>query len=162
MTLEELMKPNKYGTAPMLDIVGIGSITHNEYGYLMQLDGTQPEYLRKSTAVHHKLVAYGKLVSPEENVKIDNPTLSAYGMYLKYLKLATPEERVFVSAVEGSTPTYYYYYNGILYCTTTPINIMPNGTGWISGIKHGELDPIPVTFYLEDILYRLDLQDEVP
>lgn len=162
MTLEELMKPNKYGTTPMLDILEVGSITHNEYGYLVQLDGTQPEYLRKSTAVRHKLVAYGKHTFPEEIVKIDNPALSAYGMYLKYLKLATPEERLFVSAVEGPTLTYYYYYNGVLYCTTTPINIMPSGTGWVSGTRHGELDPIPVTFYLEDILYRLDLQGELP
>lgn len=38
------------------------------------------------------------------------------------------------------------------------VRILENGDGWI----HMENEWQPVTFYMEDILYRLDLQGKLP
>lgn len=40
----------------------------------------------------------------------------------------------------------------------TPIRILDSGEGWIL-IRNNW---VPVTFYLDDILYRLDLQGKLP
>lgn len=40
----------------------------------------------------------------------------------------------------------------------TPIRILDSGDGWV--LIRGNW--VPVTFYMEDILYRLDLQGKLP
>ena len=156
MLLYDLLKPNKYGTVPMFDIFGVG--------YIYSKDGVA--YLKWNNDPENYII------DPQQTIEPSQHTKNKFGYYIEtfsvsprserqgyvelrlvYLKVATAEERLIKEAASPDEP-YYYMNNNVLRNIIKPHKILANGTGWDSSGN-------PVTYYIEDILYRLDLQQEL-
>ena len=150
MTLADIFKPNKYGTRPTLDIVGVGSITyHNDLVALALRTDSPNIYVPLSTSVEIKNTA-------GNSIELIHPELCTYLIYVSYLKLADAAEQLTINAIDPDHPLHYMTSDGVIRTigrNKNNIRVLANGTGWI--------DETPVTFYYEDILYRLDLRDQL-
>lgn len=156
MLLYDLLKPNKYGTMPMFDIYGVGHIFMEEGVAYLKWNYDQETYIidpqqtiERSSHMQNALGFYVETF-------INMPAASRQGdveLKLVYLKEATAEERLIKDAVSPNEP-YYKIRNNVLESVHKPHKILANGTGWDAFNN-------PVTYYVEDILYRLDLQQEL-
>ena len=156
MLLYDLLKPNKYGTIPMFDIYGVGHIyLEGDAAFVKWINDKESYYIDREQQLEKSSVVYnadGYYVDCLTNM----PSTARQGyieLGLVYLKVATAEERLIKEAAYPDKP-YYYMNNNVLWDTIKPHKILPNGTGWDSSGN-------PVTYYVEDILYRLDLQQEL-
>lgn len=153
MTLEDVFKPNKFGTIPIIRISGVGSImkysdTHAKCMVMSREDLYLP--------LKCEVVLSKRLSDFEDSVSVryeDYPELSGYVMYLTYLKQATAAERLIAQAINKPYRKFILNKVGIFSSILDFYEILPNGTGWLNGE--------PVTYYLDDILYRLDLQQKL-
>lgn len=151
MTLADIFKPNNYGTRPTLDIVGVGSITYYNDKVALALRTESPNiYVPLSTQVDIANTAGNRL-------ELIDTELCVYTIYVSYLKLADAAEQLTINAIDPEHPLHYMTSDGVIRTvgpvTRNSIRILANGTGWVN--EH------PVTFYYEDILYRLDLRDQL-
>lgn len=153
MTLSDIMKPNKFGTVPMLLIVGLG-LGVFENGMVRIRSGIaniSTELLPLSTEA--------KLYD-NSTVYVNHPELMGYTIRLVHWVKLTPENRLIHQAIE---PIYTVHIEAETYMSNRVATeelmdkAMNDGTGWVN-MGYGEE---PVTFYVEDILYRLDLQGKL-
>ena len=79
--------------------------------------------------------------------------LSRYAMYVLYVKQATAEERLIAKVIGEPYTIYVLEQDGKLSKIPALYRVLPNGSGWFDGK--------PVTYFIDDILYRLDLQQEL-
>lgn len=151
MTLEEIMKPNKFGTVPMIHFVGVGLGILKD-GYVEVTISNRPtEFLRLSTEIRLYDSVY---------LDINHKDLKGYGTKLVHWVPLTPEQILINSAIEPLKSVYV-----VTERTTTThratdqllAGLLNDGTGWIDFGYGTE----PATFYVEDILYRLDLQGKL-
>lgn len=149
MTLEDIFKPNQYGTMPIIRISDVGSIIkYSDTHAKCMVMNREDLYLPLKCEV-----AISKRLSDFVSIKYeDYPELARYAMYLTYLKQATAEERLIAQAIGEPYAIYVLEQDGKLSKVSAFYKILPNGSGWYAGK--------PVTYYLDDILYRLDLQQK--
>ena len=153
MTLEDVFQPNKFGTVPMLIIPGIGyGMLDDGYVKLSVTEGrlSSSTILPLDTVVHKTASTY----------VIEHELLNAYYYYIEHLVPLTAEQYLISNAVEPIKDVIMTTDSTarILTFTTEMLeNMLDDGTGWI---KYFE-EMIPVTYYVEDILYRLDLQGKL-
>lgn len=155
MNLKDIFIPNKFGTLPIIDIVGIGNLSLTDAGFFkLMLIGDDTKYLKAeevedvitlSERVNGKIFAYTKGIE--------------YYADIRYLKQATSDEMLIANAL-GENYNLFYEYDGVLDMVLPrhKHTLMTNGTGWI---HVGEPDALPCNFYIEDLLYRLDLQGKL-
>lgn len=151
MTLEEIMKPNKFGTVPMIHFVGVGLGILKD-GYVeVTLSNRPTEFLRLSTEIR---------LYNSDYLDINDKELKGYSTKLVHWVPLTPEQILINSAIEPLKSVY------VVTERTTTIHratdqllagLLNDGTGWIDFGYGTE----PATFYVEDILYRLDLQGKL-
>ena len=151
MTLRELFVPNKFGTVPIIDILGIGSVMYDPVGYAnFYLSG------------YHKIIDLDTkvIIKDRTRLKVIHPDIQRFNSDYLYLVPMTPENYLVHNAIKPLN-TVRCMYEGTLkgkHLTQHMIDTLhDDGSGWAE--VHGEL--VPVTFYIEDILYRLDLQDKL-
>lgn len=153
MTLRELFIPNKYGTIPIIDILGIGTITYNPEGYATLRTTHTPEHCIVSLDTTYTKNMDSYLVVQLEDIR--NLTSMC-----RYLVPMTPENYLIHNAIKPIASVFCLY-NGTLVAKSLSQymvdNLLNDGSGWTT--IHGE--QVPVTFYIADILYRLDLQGEL-
>lgn len=154
MDIDDIMKPNKYGTQPIIDLYGFGSIVKQNNHYLLT-------YYFQESCLYSKddfYIAVQDMPNVIVSVYSDKAELNRMVGEVRYLKQATAEERLIAQAIDGNNIEYYINIDGVYRRTEEPHRILPNGTGWVlyRGLEH------PATFYIDDILYRLDLQGELP
>lgn len=153
MTLEDLMKPNKFGTVPMLIIPGIG------YGIVTD------NYLKLNVAEGHlaecRLIPLTTPVSDVGNeCTIYHKELIKYYYNLGYYLPLTSEQYLINNAVDGIKEILVTCSDAVYTCIATEEKLagrLDDGTGWMDFGYGME----PATYYVEDILYRLDLQGKL-
>ena len=153
MTLEDIFKPNQYGTIPIIVISGIGTVTkYSDTHARCQVKNRPTVYVPLTCeAVTNMQVVTNKLsVSIYFNECVE---LSQYAMYLSYIKQASAEERLIAQAIGEPYTIYVLEQDGKLSKVSALYKVLPNGSGWFDGK--------PVIYYLDDILYRLDLQQKL-
>lgn len=153
MTLEDVFKPNQYGTIPIIVISGIGTVTkYSDTHARCQVKNRQTVYvpLTCEAFMNMQIVTNKICVSIYFNEYVE---LSQYAMYLSYVKQATAEERLIAQAIGEPYTIYVLEQDGKLSKIPAFYKVLPNGSGWYDGK--------PVTYYLDDILYRLDLQQKL-
>ena len=152
MTLRELLIPNKYGTTPIIDILGIGVISYNPKGYA-ELKGVF--YESAMLDLDTKCEMYDNNYVNISSGRIDHLTA-----LIRHVVPLTPENYLINSAIQPITDIRYIQ-DGVMRVTKLTPRILDNlhddGSGWINVLG----EPEAVTFYIEDILYRLDLQGEL-
>ena len=153
MTLEDLMKPNKFGTVPMLIIPGIGyGVVTDNYLKLNVADGTLAEHALIPLTTSVIALGDGYAINHEELIK--------YYYRLEYYLPLTSEQYLINNAVNGIKEILVTCSNMAYTFTTTEEKLagrLDDGTGWMDFGYGME----PVTYYVEDILYRLDLQGKL-
>lgn len=152
MTLQDIMKPNKFGTMPMLHFTFVGTAKLvGEFVEVKLRNMEINEYLPLDTEV---------VVSGNDTITIRYPMLDGYTVRLVHWLPLTPDQFLIHQAIEPIKEV----------CIETNVctawrkatesllaGILDDGTGWIDmgyGLE-------PATFYIEDILYRLDLQGKL-
>ena len=153
MTLEDLMKPNKFGTVPMLIIPGVGyGVVTDNYLKLNVAEGhlTECRLLPLTTTVGD--LGDGYTINHEQLIK--------YYYNLEYNLPLTSEQYLINNAVDGIKEILVTCSNMAYTFTATEEKLagrLDDGTGWMDFGYGME----PVTYYVEDILYRLDLQGKL-
>ena len=153
MTLEDIFKPNQYGTIPIIVISGIGTVTkYSDTHARCQVEDRPTVYVPLTSEV--------TVVTNERTNRVDvcihfddYIELSQYAMYVLYVKQATAEERLIAQAIGEPYTIYVLEQEGILSKIPALYKVLPNGSGWFDGK--------PVTYFIDDILYRLDLQQKL-
>ena len=156
MTLEDIMKPNKYGTMPMLHVMGV---------CLYRLDGN---FLKSSHHIIGGMLPLDTAVnvtgtsSRDNNIfDVENPILSRYIIELVYwIPLTADQILLSKTLCPGGVDVRVELQHEILYVPLDKIDmglLLDDGSGWLDTDRGIE----PASFYIEDILYRLDLQDKV-
>ena len=94
-------------------------------------------------------------------IQIHHPKIDVYSTRVIHYKVADTSERLIVNAINQQAPLYYLTMEGSFHeiINKDKFRLLPNGTGWVDNFSTN--DRKPVTFYYEDILYRLDLQGEL-
>ena len=158
MTLDDVFQPNRYGTVPIIEIYSVGTIMkYSDTVAKVSMDNRDDLYLPLTT----KCEMYGALDKDDIKIRVKDASVDFYSKRIMYLKVADSSERLIVNAINPEEPLWYITQEGIL----RPIyeyekySILTNGTGWVDNLNTN--DRKPVTFYYEDILYRLDLQGEL-
>lgn len=158
MTLDDVFQPNQYGTVPIIEIYSVGTIMkYSDTVAKVSMDNRDDLYLPLTTDCE----MYGSTDKDDIRVKVKDAYVDFYSKRIIYLKVADSSERLIVNAISPEEPLWYITQEGIL----RPIyeyekySILTNGTGWVDNFNTN--DRKPVTFYYEDILYRLDLQGEL-
>lgn len=151
MTLRELFVPNKFGTIPIINIYAVGTIIYNQLGYADLYYDSSHKIIDLDTCIDNK---------GEGKIKVLHPDIKKYVCEYVYLLPMTPENYLVNNAIKPIEHSKCLY-DGILIekkLTQHAIDTLhDDGSGWVE--IYGELKP--VTFYVEDILYRLDLQDKL-
>ena len=153
MTLEDVFQPNKFGTIPMLIIPGVGyGVLADGYIKVTALEGKLFEctILPLDTAVTVK----------GDVIRIEHSLLGSFYYYIDYLVPLTAEQYLINRAVDPIRKVLITTNQSAFTRSFEPEmleNMLDDGTGWI---QHGD-ETVPVTFYVEDILYRLDLQGKL-
>lgn len=148
-TLEKLLVPNSYGTEAIIDIPGIGHVKKSNYGYI--------EFLDRSGSRTLDNIKVNANVSSHNRIQVLDEKLLPYTARLRYLKIATAEERIIASALDTNAKLYYVGADNV-FRTVNPkydYEILLNGTGWLD-------EAGAVTFYFNDLLHELDLKDKLP
>ena len=156
MLLYDLLKPNKYGTMPMFDIYGVGHIFMEEGVAYLKWNYDKESYIIDPQQTIVQSCRTQNITGSYIETFLNMPATARQGdveLRLVYLKVATTEERLIKEAV-APDDAYYYMSNNVLWNISKPHKILANGTGW-------DYSGNPVTYYVEDILYRLDLQQEL-
>lgn len=152
MTLEDVFKPNQYGTIPIIVILGVGTVTkYSDTHARCQVKNRHTVCVPLTC----KAVTNMQVITNKVSVSIyfdEYVELSQYDMYLSYVKQATAEERLIAQAIGEPYAMYALDQDGKLSKVSAFYKVLPNGSGWYDGN--------PVTYYLDDILYRLDLQQK--
>ena len=151
MTLRELFVPNKFGTVPMIHFVGVGLGILKD-GYVeVTISNRSTKFLNLGTEVSLYNSSY---------LYINDKELKEYSTKLVHWVPLTPEQILINSAIEPLKSVCVVTER----LTTTRqatdnllAELLIDGTGWID-IGYGTE---PATFYVEDILYRLDLQGKL-
>ena len=149
-TLEKLLVPNSYGTEPVLDIPKIGHIKKSNNGYIEFLGRSGSRTLDSNIEV--SAYTYGKGI-----LSVGDEKLKGYNARLRYLRVATAEERIIASALDSNAELYYVGADNLFRTVNLRCyhEILLNGTGWLSEAE-------AVTFYFNDLLHELDLKDKLP
>ena len=148
-TLEKLLVPNSYGTEAIIDIPGIGHVKKSNNGYI--------EFLDRSGSRTLDNIKVNANVSSHNRIQILDEKLLPYTARLRYLKIATAEERIIASALDTNAKLYCVGADNV-FRTVNPRcdhEILLNGTGWLDEAE-------AVTFYFNDLLHELDLKDKLP
>ena len=148
-TLEKLLVPNSYGTEAIIDIPGIGHVKKSNNGYI--------EFLDRSGSRTLDNIKVNANVSSHNRIQILDEKLLPYTARLRYLKIATAEERIIASALDTNAKLYCVGADNV-FRTVNPRcdhEILLNGTGWLDEAE-------AVTFYFNDLLHALDLKDKLP
>lgn len=151
MTLRELFVPNKFGTVPMIHFVGVGLGILKD-GYVeVTMSNRSTKFLNLGTEVR---------LYNSDYLDINDKELKEYTTKLVHWVPLTPEQILINSAIEPLKSVSVVTER----LTTTRratdnllAGLLIDGTGWID-IGYGTE---PATFYVEDILYRLDLQGKL-
>ena len=157
MTLDDVFQPNQYGTIPIIDILSIGTIIkYSDTEARVLLEGRDTQYIPLNTECMVTGYEEGKML-----LKVNQDVLRKYNKEVVHLKLADSLERLIINAINPSTPMLFISPNGVLRYLAgyKSHQILANGTGWV--VTHNDNEQVPVTFFYEDILYRLDLQGEL-
>ena len=144
MTLNDVFQPNKFGTMPTIAIYGVGMITkHNEHFAILD-SGTETKLIPLTAKVTKNARSNSLVVEGVES----------YFMHIMYLIPLTAENLLIRNAVGCNEPVLIHgYHYGLGEHSMESIELLANGTGWYQG--H------PVNVFIEDILYRLDLQGKL-
>ena len=150
-TLEKLLVPNSYGTEAIIGIPGIGHIKRSNNGHIELLNRGGSRTLDSNNT---KVNAY---VLSHNRIQILDEKLSPYTARLRYLKIATAEERIIASALDNNASLYYVGADNVFRTVNLKYDheLLLNGTGWVYGDE-------AVTFYFNDLLHELDLKDKLP
>ena len=156
MTLGDMLVPNKFGTMPMVWIPGIGMINrYTDHIAKWTKSNGATELLDLDMPI--KMSANGVHVHMSD---IRHRGLVALKMYMQPL---TAETMLIHQAIQ---PIKEVYLAGDgLFLTGDYSNLIEqdlklnvDGTGWYMSYN----ETVPVVTYVEDILYRLDLQGKLP
>lgn len=151
MTLRDLFVPNKFGTIPIIDIYAIGTVGYNPLGYADLYYDSSHKIIDLDTRI---------TVKPDRRVRVLHPDVEKYNGEYTYLLAMTPENYLVNNAVEPIERVKCLH-DGILFEKNLTQHILDtlhdDGSGWAE--IRAEIKP--VTFYVEDILYRLDLQGKL-
>lgn len=150
-TLEKLLVPNSYGTEAIIDIPGIGHIKRSNNGYIELLNRGGSRTLDSNN------IKVNANVLSHNRIQILDEKLLSYTARLRYLKIATAEERIIASALDSNAELYYVGADNLFRTVNLRCyhEILLNGTGWLSEAE-------AVTFYFNDLLHELDLKDKLP
>ena len=155
MTLDDVFQPNQYGTVPIIDILSIGHISKYSDSVARVIICGDSTYIPITTGcsfINEMGEELGKIL-------VHHPKIDVYSTHVNHYKVADTSERLIVNAINQQAPLYYLTMEGSFHqiLKKDKFSLLPNGTGWVELAG----DNIPVTFYYEDILYRLDLQGEL-
>lgn len=155
MTLDDVFQPNQYGTVPIIDILGIGHISKYSDSVAKVIICGDSTYIPITTGCLYINEMDEKL----GKIQIHHPEIDVYSTRVIHYKVADTSERLIVNAINQQAPLYYLTMEGSFHeiINKDKFRLLPNGTGWVEIAGNN----IPVTFYYEDILYRLDLQGEL-
>lgn len=159
MTLDDVFQPNQYGTIPIIDIHSIGTITkYSNTTAKICLSSREDEYIPLTTTCEIEPYSIKERTTA---LTVNHSSVDIYNKRLVHLKIADSSERLIINVIDPNETIWYMASNGILRQLSYIKNysILPNGTGWVDEFNANEQSP--VTFYYEDILYRLDLQGEL-
>ena len=153
MTLEDIFKPNQYGTIPIIVIPGIGTVTkYSDTHAKCQTVDKQTVFIsltcETTTSTDIRTNKLYVIIHSKEYEE-----LYQYAMYVLYVKQATAEERLIAQAIGEPYTIYVLEQDGKLSKIPALYKVLPNGSGWFDGK--------PVTYFIDDILYRLDLQQKL-
>ena len=157
MTLDDVFQPNQYGTIPIIDIFSIGTIIkYSDTEARVLLEGCDTQYIPLNTECMVTGYEEGRML-----LKVNQAVLRKYNKGVFHLKLADSSERLIINAINPNTPMLFTSPNGALHYLAgyESYQILANGTGWV--VMYNDNEQVPVTFFYEDILYRLDLQGEL-
>ena len=159
MTLDDVFQPNQYGTIPIIEIYSVGTIMkYSDTAAKVSMDNRDDIYLPLTTKCE---VFAASDKDTDIRINVHDASVDFYSKRIIYLKVADSSERLVVNAINPQEPLWYMTQEGLLRPVYEYENhsILANGTGWIDTYDTGGRKP--VTFYYEDILYRLDLQGEL-
>ena len=158
MTLDDVFQPNQYGTIPIIEIYSIGAITkYSDNLAKVTLDGKDDIYIPLSTECK---LDPSTGINSYTTVEVRSPDIGLYNMRLLHLRIADSSERLIINAINPLETLWYLTPQGMFrhVFDYDKHSLLPNGTGWLDNPVYGKQ---PVTFYYEDILYRLDLHGEL-
>lgn len=151
MTLRDLFVPNKFGTIPILWITAAGTIIKaNDNLAKVTLKGIA-NYIDLDTDID---------ILGSNHVTVNADPYKNLTCQIKYLVPLNVENRLILNALGTKERLYILSSNSVyyLYNTTdaylTAVRLQEDGSAWNS---RGE----PISLYIEDILYRLDLQGKL-
>ena len=150
MTLEDIMKPNKFGTVPSIHFVsvGMGKLV-GEYVYVTIVNSIT-EYVPLTT----------EIIMSGDTVTLMHPVLAGYTSKLVYWVPLTADQILIHNAIQPLNRVIVTTdnYTTTLKATDEVLSgLLDDGTGWVN-LGYGTE---PASFYVEDILYRLDLQGKL-
>lgn len=153
MTLRELFVPNKFGTMPIIDVLGIGHIAFTKEGYCcLKVDKEESVLLDLDTKVRQSI--------NNSYLYVELDRVKELTSKLRYVVPLTPENYLIHNAIKPIKEVMCIN-DGTVFNRPLTEDVMQNlrddGSGWVE--RYDEL--VPVTFYIEDILYRLDLQGKL-
>lgn len=151
MTLRELFVPNKYGTTPILWIPTMGTVSKmNDSLAKVSIKGFD-NFIDLNVAIE---------IRGSKHVTLTTDPYKNLTCQIKYLVPLNVENRLILNALGTKERLYIisntsaYSLNHTLEEYLKVIKLQEDGTAWNS---KGE----PVSIYIEDILYRLDLQSKL-
>lgn len=151
MTLRDLFVPNKFGTIPIIEVYAIGTVIYNPIGYADLYNDSSHKIIDLDTCI---------TIKHDRRLRVLHPDIEKYNCEYAYLIAMTPENYLVNSAIEPIEKVKCLH-DGILYEKYLTQRVLDtlhdDGSGWAE--IRAEIKP--VTFYVEDILYRLDLQGKL-
>lgn len=151
MTLRDLFVPNKFGTIPILWIPAVGTVSKmNDNLAKVTLRGID-NYIDLDTDID---------IKGSKHVTVNTEPCKNLICQIRYLVPLNAENRLILNAL-GIKEKLYIVSNTNAYQLERATNeyldaikLQADGTAWNS-------KGIPVSIYIEDILYRLDLQGKL-
>lgn len=155
MTLDDVFQPNQYGTVPIIDILGMGHISKYSDSTARIITGGESIYIPITTGCHF----INEMDEKIGRIQVHHSRVGTYSTRIYHYKVADASERLIINAINQHSTLFYLTREGSFHeiVKADKFSLLPNGTGWVE--LAGE--NLPVTFYYEDILYRLDLQGEL-
>ena len=165
MTLEDIIVTNKFGNYPVLNVPGICVlerviINNMVYMHALNHKSMTGEYLPITTEIE-VLYEFENLI-----IKILDASSKFYGyfIHLVHYVRATAENRLITQALNKTVEYIIADSNGTLVTNRPPasyVKILGDGSYISTGYNASEIMSVGF-IYMEDILYRLDLQGKVP
>lgn len=151
MTLRDLFVPNKFGTIPILWIPASGTVSKMNNNLAKVILKGIANYIDLDTDID---------IAGSNHVTVNTDPYKNLTCQIKYLVPLNAENRLILNALETVKKLYIvssvsvYHIEHAVDEYLAAVKLQADGTAWDG---KGE----PISLYIEDILYRLDLQGKL-